>query len=581
MHHAARWSAVLALGTLLPPARAADVLWTFQGTEADAAAGTAAALIGDVNGDGRAEIAVGEPGYGNAPAIPNRGRLRVFDGATGLLLWSRTGSDPVERFGAPIAAGADVTGDGIPDLIAGRPGKVTVAGPFAQTFHGAIAVLDGATGASVKEIISSQAQDGFGEVLAFAPDLDGDGFPEVAAGKPRATVMQGSTALAEAGQVLVVYSLNNLPVPLFGTAANSHFGSAVAAIPDQDGDGIGELAVGVPDVGATLPVPPWTVEAVGRIALFHVVANPFGGGSAYASISGTFFSEGLRLGAVLAPGGDVDGDGIGDLLAGCPDLGAGQVRVYHGAHNGLLQTWHGTSNGDRFGASVASAGDVNGDGRADVAIGAPDGGDVAQVLSFNRGVVEVRSGLDGAAMMTVKGSTSQDHLGAAVGGGFDVDGDGRPDVVAGEPDDDAVASGAGLVRVYGVLDHPATATLLGAGVAGTLGVPAIGLALPPETCHSTSLVLGNSAPGAAPTTVFLSATFQPVPTGFGGTLYASPALLAAPLLLPAGGLAIPFTVPCDPALWGAALYLQQLVADAGAPKGVAFSQALEVVIGGF
>ena len=97
----------------------------------------------------------------------------------------------------------------------------------------------------------------------------------------------------------------------------------------------------------------------------------------------------------------------------------------------------------------------------------------------------------------------------------------------------------------------------------------------------TTLVLGNSAQVTAPTTLCLSAAFTPTPTGWGGTLYAAPILLAVPLTLPPAGLAVPFTVTCDSSLWGSTVYLQQLLADAGAPQGVAFSRCLAVTLGGF
>lgn len=577
-------SSVFLVLAALPAARGETLLWTVAGAEAGGATGTAVAMLGDVNGDGHGDFAVGEPWWGQAPSIPDVGRVRAYSGQTGGVLWSRGGSTPLQRMGTALASGADYDGDGVDDLLVGSPGTVSPPTPFGQAFYGAVEVISGATGAVLKSVIGSSFQgSGFGEVLAWVPDISGDGVPEFVVGLPRQDVLTSSgTTLVEAGEAEAFFS-NGAFQYMRGGAAFAHFGAAVAGLADIDGDGRGEVAVGIPDVDQSLPTPPFVLQDVGRIELFHLSGNPFALGTPFQSVSGGLL-EGLRLGAVLAAGSgsDVDGDGVFDLVAGCPDVGAGLVRVYSGKHLGLLQVWNGDSSGDQFGAAVAGAGDVNGDGHDDVVIGAPGDGDVPQALVFNRGVVSLRSGVDGAAMDAVAGSSSNGHFGRSVAGGADVDLDGRPDVIGGAPGvDSGAAVDAGLARVYRMIDFPAAFANVGSGVAGTNGVPVLTLTKPPETCHATSLVLGNSAGVTVPTTLFMSTTFQPTPTGFGGTLYTVPIVSALGLTLPPIGVTIPFSLPCDSMLWGGSIYLQQLVADASAVQGVAFSQALKVTFGGF
>ncbi len=560
---------------LASPTFGDTVLWSINGTQSSGKTGAAVAIAGDVDGDGHADFVVSQPNYGVAPSIQERGAVRMYSGLDGHVLWTSVGSTPFEHRGTVTIAGADATGDGIPDVATSAPGYVYVD-VFARVHHGAVFVLDGATGAEAWWTVNpvTTTTTAFGAALSFVPDADQNGRAEIAIGDPLG-FGEAPASPVEAGTASV-FSLTN-PFPLltaFGQTASDHLGAALAAMPDTDGDGMPELAVGVPDRDTALPTPPWSIDDTGQIRVYAIASFP---PSTLVRSIGGGLTQGGRLGAVLASGGDCDGDGVLDLLAGTPDAGNGVLRVYSGASYGAVRTLSGLASGDRFSAAVANAGDVNGDGFADIVVGAPNAADVPQALVFNRGRVSVISGKDLAAMSSRVGVGSNAHFGAAVGGGRDVDLDGRPDVIAGAPDQ----SSMGVALVLGVLDHPASWSLTGDGTVGSHGVPGIALSAPPETCQGLTLSLGNSTAHSTPTTLFLSTGFQPLATGLGGTLYPQLPALQSGIVLPAGGLAIPTSLPCDASLWGVTVYLQQLVADSGAPHQVAFSRCLVATIGGF
>lgn len=171
-----------------------------------------------------------------------------------------------------------------------------------------------------------------------------------------------------------------------------------------------------------------------------------------------------QFGWALAFVGDVDADGVEDFAAGAPfdDVAAsnaGMVRVYSGRTLSVLHTWRGSAANDRFGYSLAGAGDLDGDGHDDVLIGAPQ-----SLFSNPGGYAVVRSGANGATLHTTSGTPGQ-FVGHSVAGGGFVDADSTPDLLIGAPYDDAgwisrgrvlVVSGASgaLIRSHtGVVDY--------------------------------------------------------------------------------------------------------------------------------
>jgi hypothetical protein len=120
--------------------------------------------------------------------------------------------------------------------------------------------------------------------------------------------------------------------------------------------------------------------------------------------------------------GDVDGDGVVDLLAGsAPYTTPGFALLVSGATGATIHNWSGASAGDSFGMTVANAGDTDGDGIDDALIGAPD----AYGLSGGIGAIYLYSGASGALRFSVAGTHSGDLLGYSLAGVGDVNGDGR------------------------------------------------------------------------------------------------------------------------------------------------------------
>jgi hypothetical protein len=160
-------------------------------------------------------------------------------------------------------------------------------------------------------------------------------------------------------------------------------------------------------------------------------------------------SVGDRLGEAVSGAGDVNGDGHADLIIGAPyddnnGEDSGSARIFSGANGAILYTFNGDSAGDLFGLSVSNAGDVNRDGYADLVVGAL-GDDINGVDS---GSARVFSGADGALLYSFSGDSAGDQFGRSVSGAGDVNGDGYPDIIVGADTDDSNGADSGSARIF-------------------------------------------------------------------------------------------------------------------------------------
>ena len=210
-------------------------------------------------------------------------------------------------------------------------------------------------------------------------------------------------------------------------------------------------------------------------------------------------SPGNSLGTAISPAGDVDGDGLADVLVGAPGAspggltGAGSAMIFSGASGALLFQVDGSAVGDALGTSVASAGDLNGDGLAELILGAP----MASPLGLaEAGTVLVIDGATQAVLFQFDGDNAGDHLGQSVAYLGDVNGDTTPDLLYGAPHHDpAGVNDAGSVWLRSgadgsIIHHfsgPAAGDWLGHCVSSALDLTADGAA---------DVLLG--APGASP-----------------------------------------------------------------------------------
>ncbi|MEM6570329.1 MAG: FG-GAP-like repeat-containing protein [Planctomycetota bacterium] len=379
--------------------------------------GSALASPGDVDGDGLADVAVSSP-FEAAGGVNNAGRVRLLSGADGAVLWTANGTSFRAYTGLAMDDIADLDGDGVRDLVVGNP----LFNSQAPAFRGEVLVLSGASGAQIHRIVGQNSDENLGFDVAEIGDLNGDGVSDFIAGQPtdstvapsqgRATVFSGAT-----GAVLQIFD---------GFGAGSRFGTSVDGADDFDGDGTPDVLIGAPFEDSQFGSPGNGSVRVLSGATGAVLFTRFG---QYANVN---------LGTSVANAGDLDGDGIADLAAGAPRFipaARGRVYAYSGATGQDLYTQRGANSGDRFGETVAAAGDVDGDGMGDLLVaGVRDSGPITDI-----GRVTVLSGSSGTELLEVRSggfdSTSPFALAAA-----DVNGDGFADVLSGRPQNDRVVS---------------------------------------------------------------------------------------------------------------------------------------------
>ncbi|HRF81553.1 MAG TPA: integrin alpha, partial [Flavobacteriales bacterium] len=230
-----------------------------------------------------------------------------------------------------------------------------------------------------------------------------------------------------------------------GLQPGERFGASLATAGDVNGDGYSDVIVGMPDYdnGANTDA--------GRVMVFLGSATGLSGTFAWI-MNGT--QTNVRFGHSVSTAGDVNGDGYSDIIIGAPGhAGQGAVFVYHGSATGLQLTpaWTtlGGEAGAGFGSCVALAGDVNNDNVSDILVGAP----LANELGTDRGKVycyrgALGTGLVAAPLWTWSGTQDNAQLGFSVAGAGDLNGDGRSDVVVGEPYYDASLTDRGRITVF-------------------------------------------------------------------------------------------------------------------------------------
>ncbi|MBA5248744.1 MAG: hypothetical protein FE834_04305, partial [Gammaproteobacteria bacterium] len=442
--------------------------FVISGEVAEANSGYSVSSAGDVNGDGLDDLIVGAPsviasrsyvifGKTNTTAI----NLSTIANGTGGFIIKSKSENRRDYSGYSVSSAGDVNGDGLDDLIVGaiaasNGGESYVI--FGKTDTNVInlgAIVNG-TGGFV--INSESRKDLNGVSVSSAGDVNGDGLNDLIVGAAHADPTGGKNA----GKSYVIFGKTNTTAINLSTIANGtggfvingekavdESGFSVSCAGDVNGDGLSDLIVGTWEAGKSYVIFGKTDTNVINLS---VVVNGTGG----FVINGEKVSD--WSGFSVSSAGDVNGDGLDDLIAGAyqadPTGGkdAGKSYVIFGKTNttaiNLSTIANGTGGfvingekaGDISGFSVSSAGDVNGDGLDDLIVGAqeadPTGGKDAgkSYVIFgktNTTAINLSTIANGTGGFVINGEKAGDLSGYSVSSAGDVNGDGLDDLIVG------------------------------------------------------------------------------------------------------------------------------------------------------
>lgn len=394
-------------------------------------------VANDLDGDGYSEVIVG------APDLDNLGSVFVYAGsAFGVMTDSPRqlappAADVGQHFGIAVSTG-DLNADGFSDLIVAAPNQPNKAGADVGEVYVYLGSSTGLKSTPDHILAAPEGQAGsrFGQALDAESDINGDGLADIVVGAPGHDVVATDTgrAFVYLGHATDVVSAAPWIVDNPSADASANFGTAVAT-GDVTGDGFGDLAVSAPGAARlhilfgsgsqVLPQVPGAVltqfssidqptiqmsgdhDSDGRIDL---IAGRFGwccyaerlhvySGSATGPNLGFNWDRGVyyvgEFGRATANGGDFNGDGRHEIVQGMParwDGGPGLVEIATANANGFAAGPTTIDNptaysGGRFGEWLSVRGDVNGDGFAELIVGAPEQNDVFVYPGSTTGIV--------------------------------------------------------------------------------------------------------------------------------------------------------------------------------------------------
>lgn len=572
-------TAVLA-AALTPALAAQNTLYTWTGNLPGDEFGSTIENVGDVDGDGVDDLAVGTPDADRLVFFPfpvtltDVGNVTVFSGATGDQLWSVNGpTGQQSEYGFEIARAGDLNDDGLEDIFVGAPsGDGAVAGT------GFVDLLSGANGSLIRHFPGFQVGSRFGDAIC-AGDMDNAGGPEVAIGAPYFDLDDNTGGFLQEGFVYVFHISDGsfaafLPGTHYAPSQSSaewtlrSWGDELVYVGDVDFDGFGEFAASAPFSTQTQPD---TVSNSGFVRLVEPLGN---GLPVFEVLTVEDGPAGSLYGRDLEPlRTNFAGSGNFDILVSSP--GTDTVEILDPAFNDPFIGWQLADTipnpCDEPFTSISPAGDFDDDGQLDVAFGAPGAGPTGV------GSVCVVSTWFHTEVATIVGEPGE-RFGWALAS-FDADGIAGTELAVGARLADAGEVDNGDVTVYEGLGCQVLATeaTYGSGLAGTLGTPSITVSGPPVIGSTIDVTITNSAGLQALAFAFVGFAQTAIPAKGGTVLVVDP--VADTLVLPVGGIQVPFVIPDDESLCGVDLFLQIIQVDNGAPLNAAFSPGLALTFG--
>src|SRR4051794_36824597 len=377
-----------------------------DGTKLSDGSAQVVADVGDVNGDGLADAVTAAPyadpsgrrDAGSAYVVFGRGDNASIDlGSLGSGGFRIDGVSTTEHLGWSAAGAGDGNGDGLADVVVGAKdadyrGRLNSGSAYVIFGRRSSATVDTASlGSNGFRIDGGAANDALGTWVAGGRDVNGDGRPDVLVGAPLAdhngrgnsgTVYAifgtGSTAGVD------VNALGGAGFAIDGASAGDRLGSAAASTGDLTGDGLPDVLVGAPAADVSGRIDAGAAYLVAGRSGTTTVDLASAGAAAY-TVAGA--ASGDAAGSAGEQGGGFDGDGSADVLVGAPGAdnngrsGSGSAYVLFGARSGGTtdlavsgSAWRidGQAAGDGAGTALDGGGDLNADGRADLAVGIPN-----------------------------------------------------------------------------------------------------------------------------------------------------------------------------------------------------------------
>lgn len=470
-------------------------------------AGRSVSMAGDVNGDGLADVIVGAPGVtvnGNASAGASYVVFGKADGTTvdlnnivaGTGGFVINGVNAGDLSGHSVSNAGDVNGDGLDDLIIGAYRSDTNGTDTGSSY----VVFGKADGTAVDLAAVAAGTGGFiiggdtnrdrsGISVSSAGDINGDGLDDLIVG----AYWADPNGVAAAGESYVVFGKSTTTAVdlatiasgtggfvVNGVGASDMSGFSVDGAGDINGDGLDDLIIGANYSNANGTDSGQSYIVHGKTNTTAVELSDIVNGTGGFAITGAAAMD--ESGYSVSHAGDVNGDGLADVIIGAPnadpnggDSGAAYV-VYGKSNNTSINLTdiaagtggfviNGIANIDYAGYSVSAAGDVNGDGLNDVIVGAMhnqvnglmSGASYVVFGKANGSAVELSDVVDGTGGIVINSVATGDQSGISVSGAGDVNGDGFADLIVGanEADNAVTDSGTSYV-VFGGLGASAT-----------------------------------------------------------------------------------------------------------------------------